>query len=219
MRRVKGGVQLMADLTSVAEFIGAGEAMAETVNNQEYMDEIIKAAHGLVEDEFNVEVAAAAAAGDQLRHMFEWGTQGINRGKSDMRPNPLSDTARLWVTTLSGHGSNQTLTYAFRPSFAMVPKPTTAETGMDQEDIRMLEDHVFTSKAMVFETGSPVTIRPQNANFLIIPYYESQRGSTMFSDADKERGFTLSKGPHTFSPGEAAGSVGRFTAFWSSTLR
>lgn len=215
-RRARMGVKLFTDFTSVAKFIGAGEAMAESVSgNSAYIDDVVRAAYKEVEHEFNVEAAAAAAAGTNIKHMFEWGTQGINRRKSNVRPNPLSERARLWHTVITGHGLNQTLTYVFKPSVAIVPKPTTGETGMDPEVINSLSDHVFWNKAEVLETGASVTIQPVDAQFLLIPYYNSQQGNIMFSENDMDRGFTLSKGPHTHSPGDTAGTTGVFTGFWT----
>lgn len=212
MNRAVGGVQIALDLDGIAKMIGAGKALAEVDKDKDYMDNLVRAAFDAADEEFNLEAAAAGATG-AIRHMFEWGTVGINRGRTNMRPNPLTERARLWNTTMNGVGLNQTIAYIFKPSLAYVPKPTKRDTGMATEVIESLERHVFNWKAMVLETGATVTIKPVNARMLLIPWYPE--GAEMFTNYDKSRGFKLSKGPHTHSPGDTGGTTGTFTAFWT----
>lgn len=207
-------LQIEADMSDVAYFIGKGLAMCESGDDADYLDDVIRAAFGTAEQEFNLQAVAMGKTG-AIKHMFEWGTVGINRHKSDIRPNPMSDQARLWETVVEGHGITKTLTFYYLPSVATVPKPTSRETGMDPSDIEMLEDHVFEWKAMVFEEGTPVTIEPINAKRLIMPFYKGVIPSTATA-ADIARGYTMGKGPYTFVPGQdvAGNFVAFFTEFW-----
>jgi len=203
-------MRLSVDLTGVAAMLGSGLAMTDTVMDKQYQDAIIDAAYHSVNETFNSEAAAYAAAGGAIRHMFEWGTVGINRKRTNKRPLPNSEAARLWTNHLQGVGLSKTLTYTFKPSLAFVPKPTKRDTGMDVETIEMLRDHVFTWKAMVMETGASVTVRPVNAKMLLMPLYDATGASTR----DRQRGYRLGRGPYTFEPG--AKVAGNFTTFWAA---
>lgn len=209
-RRLRGGITVTADFSSAIHMLAAGQALGNAGLDTQYWNDVVDVAWQTAENEFNTEAAAYASTGGRIRHMYEWGTAGINRGKTNMRPNPMSDVARLWRTHLVGSGMSRTLSYTFEPSFAIVPKPTVRDTGMDPEVIDMLKDHVFTWKARVFEGGEHVTIFPKDAQLLLIPFYNGPWASARPSDV--ERGFTMSKGPHTFAPGEQ--TQGEFTAFW-----
>jgi hypothetical protein len=214
MARGPVGIRFAVDFTSVIDSLGAGLAIGEISKDQSYLDAIVDAAWGEAEHQFNIEAASYAATG-HIKHMYEWGTAGINRGRSNMRPNPLSERARLWQTTNNGHGLNRVLAYHFKPSLAYVPKPTKRDTGMDPAIIEQLQWHVFTWKASVLETGAEVTIMPKGENNLLIPYYpEADPG--LFSPYDRRRGYTISKGPHTHSPGETGGTVGTFQTYWTA---
>jgi hypothetical protein len=180
--------------------------------NKDYQDSLIKTAFNTAVLEFNTEAAAYAAAGGNIKHMYEWGTAGINRGATNARPNPMSDRARLWEPIMTGKGFNRTLDFFYKPSLAYVPKPTSGETGMDPDVIASMRDHVFRQKAMVFESGITVTIRPQEAQFLLMPKYANVDTSQWRSN-DIERGYALVPGPNKLRPG--ARTVGQFTAYWT----
>lgn len=209
-RRLRSGIEFKADFSSAIQMLGAGMALGAAGSDRSYFDDIIKAAWHMAENEFNLEAAAYASAGGRIRHMYEWGTLGINTGRTNMRPDPMSDRARLWTTHLTGSGMARVLSYTFDPSIAYVPKPTVRDTGMDPEVIDMLKDHVFTWKARVFESGETVTIFPTEAKMLLIPFYNGPPPGT--PPKDVERGYRMSMGPHTFSPGEQ--TQGEFSAFW-----
>lgn len=212
-------VQFFLDTTQLEQWLGKGEAMVGFDKNKVYSTALFDAAFAGAELEFNREAAAYAAAGGGIKHMYEWGTAGINRGKSDIRPNPLSSRARLWGTKLKGTGMSRSYGYSFQPSVAIVPKPTAAETGMSQDVISELKDHVFWNKAQVFELGETVSISPDHEStgtqgpFLIMPFYKGHVPPNARAN-DIKRGYTLSKGPNVFEPG--AGVQGNFTSFWTT---
>lgn len=213
MRRAKTGLTFYVDMDSAAQTIGAALAMTEMVEKDNaYIDAILKNAWQETEKIFNAEAATFAAAGGGIRHMYEWGTAGINRGRTNMRPQPEEERARLWKTALIGSGWRQTLSYTFKPSMAFVPKPTKRDTGMSTEVIEMLNpEHIFEWKAAVLETGAMVTIMPQEAEFLLIPNYGGE--TTGWKPSEIARGYKLTKGPVRFAPGRNV--HGNFTAYWS----
>ena len=211
VKRGQGRYSFMVDFTALETALGGIQALEETVQEQRYLDDLLEAAFNDTEEAFNAEAAAFALAGGAIKHMYEWGTAGINRGRSSVRPNPMSPTARLWATNLTGHGLDRVYSYYFRPSLAVVPKPTVRDTGMSAEAISNLRDHVFWNKAQVFETGQAVRIVPVQAKFLIQPFYKGNIPSNA-RGADIKRGYTVSKGPNVFRPGAAV--AGNFTNFW-----
>jgi len=206
-----GELFLQADFSGVIEAMAAGQALAFSVKDKAYLNAIVDFAYGVADEEFNVEAAAYAAATGNISHMYEWGTVGINKGKTNMRPLPQSPRARLWETFAAGSGLDRTLTYIFKPSLAYVPKPTQAATGMDPAVIKKMRDHVFKWKAEAFEEGRTVTVNRKKAKWLLIPAYEQNRPYMRKSDV--KRGYTLAKGPITSSPGESH-YYGNFTEFW-----
>ncbi len=212
-KRAKASMQFYADFKPIEEALGAAQAMYDAASEDDYLDDLVKVAWNIANEDFNQQAAAYAVAGGNIRHMFEWGTLGINRHRTNMRPNPMSENARLWKPLMVGKGLNQQLDYVFKPSVAFVPKPTKGETGMDLDTIAMLRDHVFYNKAMVMESGMTVTIRPVEAEFLLLPMYKGVIPPNA-RPHDIKRGYTLSKGPLTLRPG--ARSVGQFNAFWGA---
>ena len=212
VRRSPAPVTFYADFSPVAKFIGAGLAMTDLVSDRSpYLDLTIDNAFDVANETFNLEAASVAATGaTNIKHMFEWGTSGINRGKSNARPAPTSERARLWKTTIIGVGKSKKVQYVFKPSLATVPKPTNRDTGMSTDVIQSMRTHVFHSKAMVMETGLWVDISPKNAKFLLIPYFE---GATGFRPHDKKRGYILSHGPIQAQPGRNV--KGNFTQYWT----
>ncbi len=208
------GLTFAIDMEEILEVLATGDALEKSLKDKKYQDSLIDAAFEKTDERFNVEAAAMGSAGT-ISHMFEWGTLGINRGRSNMRPNPLSASARLWHTFTEGSGFNRTLWYAYRPSLANVPKPTSRDTGMSSETIAKMKDHVFKWKAEVMEEGQQVTIkRKANTKFLLIPATESNR--LWMRPNDVKRGYTLSQGPITVRPGynKFAGSFTKFFLTW-----
>jgi hypothetical protein len=201
---------LQADFSGVIELIAAGNAMTGSIKDKRYLDLVTDVAWGLADREFNREAAAYAAAGGGIKHMFEWGTLGINRGRSSMRPDPLSPNARLWETFATGHGLDRYMTFVFKPSVATVPKPTASETGMDPEVINQMRDQVFRWKAKVFELGETVTIAPKRSKFLLIPAYPQNR--PYMRPNDVKRGYMLLQRPIQAQPGRNV--AGNFESYW-----
>jgi len=209
----KQGIQFFVDFEQIATVIGAIEEAAVVADTDRYIGKLINAAHTRVAAEFDGEVIAAAMASDKLHHMFEWGTQGINRGRTTVRLSPNSEAAKLWENTLTGTGKNKGVSFRFKPSKVPVPLPTTTQTGISQRYLSKLNGkHIFWNKAAVMESGTPVHIAPKNGGRLFIPL-GSFNGPNI-RPYDKKRGFIMTKGPVITVPG---GSVaGTFTAFWEA---
>lgn len=212
----KTGLKIDVDLREMAEFLGAALAVSDIDVNSEYVDNVLNVAIGEADDLFNQLAASAAMSGARISHMYEWGTIGINdRGETNMYQDPMDRRARLWTNIVTGRGGNKMLSIKFEKSVATVPKPDSETTGMSEDVIASLKDHVFVWKALVLESGQNVTIkRKPGTKKLLIPYYP--QGDAMFSNYDKDRGFTLRNGPITHSPGETGGNAGQFLKFWES---
>lgn len=206
------GVTFAISMDEVLEMLAAGHALTESMKDPNYLDAVVDEAFEIADNTFNVHAAAYGASG-AIKHMYEWGTVGINRGRSNVRMSPTNPNARLWNNFSEGKGLDRTVWFAYRPSVANVPKPTTGETGMSSEVIRKMRDHVFRWKAEVMEEGHDVTIAPRKAKFLLIPAYAENR--PYMRPHDIKRGYALLQRPVTMSPG-ASKSYGNFTAFWTS---
>jgi hypothetical protein len=204
------GIVFEISIDEVAEAIGAGLALSHAPNDMVYIDSVVDEAFARADAEFNVQAAALGETG-AISHMYEWGTVGINRGRSNMRPNPMSESARLWHNFSEGAGLDRSIFFTYRPSVAFVPKPTAGETGMSSATINKMRDAVFRWKAEVMEEGEEVTISPRR-KFLLIPAYEENR--EYMRPHDIKRGYTLTQHPVTLNPGINHYS-GNFTKFWT----
>lgn len=204
-------VEFMADFSPLVDSIGTFEGMAESVKNPAYMDELLQVAHGVAVNEFHVMAAAQAATGS-IAHMYEWGTQGINRGRSSGRPNPMDPRARLWVDTFVTGGLNGVVGFEFRQSVGKVPKPTMTGSGMSKAVIDKMSDHVFRWKARVMEMGETVHIVPKNAKMLLIPMRNGMVPIDQNDIVRASRGYVMAKGPITAQPGRNV--AGNFSQFW-----
>jgi hypothetical protein len=204
-------VEFAADFSPLVDSIGTFEGMAESIKSPVYTDELLRVAHGVAEKEFNVMAAAQAATGS-IAHMYEWGTQGINRGRSNMRPNPMDPRARLWTDVFIPSGLGGTLAFEFKPSIGIVPKPTTAATGISKDVIKKMSDHVFHWKARVMEMGETVTIVPKQAKMLMIPIRNGMTPTSEDYQSRNARGYVMTKGPVTAQPGRNV--AGNFSQFW-----
>lgn len=204
------GMSFAIAIDDVLDALASGFAMSESMSDPRYIDLVVDEAFERTDETFNKAAAAYAQTG-AIDHMYEWGTVGINKGRSNIRPDPMSPAARLWTNFSEGKGLNRTVWYAYRPSVANVPKPTSKETGMSSEVIAKMRDHVFRWKAEVMEEGQDVTIAPRKAKFLLIPAYEENR--IYMRPNDIKRGYMLTKKPIYARPGAAAFS-GQFTKYW-----
>ena len=206
----EGGLSFELSIDSVLEALAAGFALSESMKDPRYIDAVVDEAFDKADEDFNLGAAAMGRAG-KISHMFEWGTIGVNKARSNVRLNPMSPAARLWTNYTEGVGLDRTLWFAYRPSVANVPKPTVADTGMSSEVISKMKDHVFRWKAEVMEEGHDVTIAPKKAKFLLIPAYKENR--PYMRPNDIKRGYTLTKGPIHMTPGDSK-FAGSFTKFW-----
>lgn len=206
-------VYFSVDLTGAIDALAAGQALVVSPKDKNYMNAVIEVAFAEADAEFNTAVDAYAMATGKIGHMYEWGTIGINKGRTNVRPKSDAPGARLWENFTTGSGMNRTLTYTFKPSLAIVPKPTRADTGMSTEVISKMRDHQFKNKAMVMEQGHEVSIAPKKAQFLLIPAYKENRA--WMRPHDVKRGYMLYQGTVRNRPGSRK-YAGNFTAFWTA---
>lgn len=201
-------INLSATLSGVIEGLAVADAYARLDENIAYWDAITGMAFDRANNSFNMQIAAAAASGTRLKHMFEWGTNGINRQATNMRPQPMEERARLWEAIFINQGpkGGATVDFEFKPSIAIVP----VSTMVPQNVRRMMRPHVFEWKARVMEEGEVVHIKRDSAQFLLIPYNPSLSG---FKPFDKKRGYTLTTKEITARPGKYV--AGSFTAYFN----
>jgi hypothetical protein len=203
-------IDFKLDLQPLTMALGAANALARVQDDKFYIDALMDAAFEELDDEFNERTAAGAVAGSGLTHMYEWGTIGVNPGKTNIRLNPNNPAARLWQTFTVGSGMDRQIGFIFRPSVANVPKPTAGKTGMSTDVIESMRDYQFTWKAQVIEEGQTITISPKR-RFLLIPAYKENRW--WMDPWDIRRGYALLTRPVTFQAGKG-GSAGHFTEWW-----
>ncbi len=204
------GLTFAINIDEVIAALAAGKALAESVHDPRYIDAIVDEAFDEADDAFNLQAEAGGRAG-YFPHMYEWGTVGINTGRTNVRLPASSPSARLWQNWTEGKGLDRTVWLAYRPSVANVPKPTAQETGMDPAIISRMRDHVFRWKARVIEEGERVEIERKRAKFLLFPAYKAAR--PYMRNHDIKRGYSLHKGPINASPGYSSLS-GNFKKFW-----
>lgn len=204
--------KVLSNLESVGDMVGALSGIADGLNEDDYVEGLIKGAHGHAANAFDVAAAATARSGF-LSHVFEFGVPGITPGPSKYA-DPTSPAARLWIHTIAGHGGRQDIGYSFRPALNRNPQPTTRSTGVPSRYLRRLSSrkYVFSQKAFVMETGQTVQIKSDRGNgFVFVPFYGEPS-----DDPRNKRGYMMwnSKrlGPITAVPGRD--SKGQFTAFW-----
>lgn len=206
----------------LAQNIGAYLGMNEGVEKRTYVAGLMEGAYESTLPAFWKE-SAALAKSKNFAHMYEYSVRGINRGDGSLI-NPTSQRARLWKDVLLGTGSRRTISFIYRDAVQRVPKHTTAETGVAQEELDKLKlnqgkRYVFQHKAEVFEEGHDVNIYPkQRDGRLFVPLLSGVRMGRV-SERDQARGFTWAKKLH-INPGEQAGATGQFSFhffnWWSS---
>lgn len=203
--------KIFTNLEALGDVIGALRGIGDGVEADEYMEGVIRQAHGHAANAFNMAAAATAKTGS-IAHMYEFSTPGITKGQA-LHPDPTSPDARLWIHTLIGHGGSMELGYSFRLARERNPRPTTADTGVASKYIAKLSrrKYVFWNKAMVMETGRPVEIKAHNSDFLFVPFYGEPPTNPLYN-----RGYLMwdstRLGPLIAHPG--AQTKGNFTAFW-----
>lgn len=221
-RATGAGMRWDINLGEVAQMVGSIYGVTETVKTSYYIDALMRYAHSEAAQQFNRDIAAQAIATQMFNHMYEWGTAGINKGRTTRRMNPLSPEAMLWEHRLSGGRSrSKGIDWKFRASKVPVPQPTTAKTKVAREHLDRLSGrkHIFFWKAPIIEYGMKVKLRPKYANAIFVPFYGKPR-SPHLSPEDRKRGFIFHKGPLTNVPGhgtiQGRDLAGNFTAFWES---
>lgn len=200
-------VEIQADFSDLAKFIGSAEGWSETVATPYYMSDLLRSAHGIAAKAFDAETAAVATAGNGLGHMYEWGTAGINPAKDTPTLNPTSRAAKLWAHKLDGNGMNRKIDFVFRPS--VVPVPLPVDTGTANEVQKPKHRFTFAARPWITEYGVPVVIKPKYSKVLFIPHYGMDGG---VDERANIRGYTITPYAVTVTPG--ATNAGNFTRHW-----
>lgn len=132
-------VNLTAFDTGSADMVGAYRELVKEFGLSKMPQYLGEAIHRIGDRRFNNHIADA---GDEFKHMFEWGTKG------------RSAPARLWKTVYEPQ--TKLMTYVFLPSRRLVPKT--------DEFVKFR--HTFEAKAAVMEEAPIVEIAPRQAQFL-----------------------------------------------------
>ncbi len=197
-------IKMMVDMSEVNKLIGAGLAVGGLTDRSRYVKTVINGAVPIALEEFDTRVTAFALASGGMKHMFEWGTLGINRGRSNKRPSPNSENARLWDSYMMTPKGQTIVSFRYKDSIADVPKPTKRDTGIDTDILKKLKTHKFPKKAMVLELGIPVVIKPKPGNKIKILFVPNTWKG--------EKGFTIYK--RNTQPNISADTKGTFTIYW-----
>lgn len=188
----KGMVQFQIDMTDMNNMIGLVFATEKLGTGSRYLKSLIMTSFHTADEEFNREITATALASGRYRHMYEWGTTGINEAGDTTRNKPDSEAARLWKTYMTQGTKYNNINFVYKPSSAVVPKPDFARNKIPAAITNKLSDHVFWNKAKVMETGMTVRVARKNAKALFIPLAYSGR-----------TGFMLRTGPTHPTPGSS----------------
>lgn len=208
-------MEISVDLEPTLYAIGAMQAFSRSLNDKVYIDALFDEAFEKADAAFDKHADAVARTG-AISHMYEWGTVGVNKGRSNMRLAPENPKAKLWSNFSVGSGLNRSIAWVYRPSVATVPKPTSAETGMSAEVISLLRPQYFTWKAEVMEENRTVTISPQEAKFLLLPATKENRARfDGWRPNDLKRGYMLTQKTIESQPGKNA-YYGSFTGIWDA---
>lgn len=203
--------KVLSNLEAIGDLVGALAGIDSAVDDESYMEGLIKSAHGKAATAFDIAAAATAKTG-RFTHVYEYGVMGITRGQPRFAE-PTDPRARLYVHRLVGHGGEQDIEYTFRPATQPNPRPTPEDTGVDSKYLSKLSDrqYFFYNKAYVMETGRVVEIKPKNGNFLFVPFYGEPPRNML-----NTRGYMMwdarRHGPLYNRPGKS--TKGEFTQFW-----
>lgn len=206
-------IKFEVNLDALSEIIGAAMGVTEAVDESTYLSGLIEAAHYAASIEFD-QAAAATASGGRLTHMFEYGVPGITRGPARF-PDPTSESARLWMHTMTGFGQDKEISFAFRPALAPNPRPTTRDTGVPSRYLRKLSrrKYVFREKAIITELGETVRLRPKNGNLLFVPFYGDESDNPTNTKGFMMYPYAPNNKPIEVMPGRS--QAGSFTKFWT----
>lgn len=214
------GMHWDINLGEIAQLVGTIYGAEKATRTNVYIDHLMRAAHAEATEQFNRDLAAQAIATQRFNHMYEWGTVGINKGRTSRRLDPMSQDARLWTHRLTG-GRSKTkgIDWSFRASKVPVPQPTTQKTKVSKTHLDKLSGrkHIFYWKAPIIEAGMKVKLRPKYADAIFVPFYGQPRSPNL-GLATRKRGYLFSKAPLTNVPGhgtiQGRDLVGNFSAFW-----
>ncbi len=203
-------IDLQADWGALAEVIGTVKGATKVLNDDKFMDLLLTRAHAEASVQFDGDAAAYAAATGTLGHMYEWGTAGINTGRTTRRMDPLSEGAKLWRHSLTGTGTVKEAGFTFQPSVVPIPKPTVKATGVPRATLQMLRGgpYVFAAKAAIMESGTTVTIKPRGDNMLFLPFGPDGPRNPKYAG----KTYIWVKGPIYSQPGKTY--AGNFSKFW-----
>lgn len=203
--------KVLSNLESIGDIVGALAGISQGMDEDIYMEGLIKSAHGHAATAFDMAAAATAKTGT-MSHVYEYGVMGVTRGAPRFA-DPTALNARLYYHRLVGHGGTQDIEYSFRPAKQPNPKPTPESTGVDSMYLSKLSNrqYFFYNKAYVMESGQVVSIKPKNGNFLFVPFYGDAS-----QDPTNTRGYMMwdsrRMGPLQSRPGRS--TKGDFTKFW-----
>jgi hypothetical protein len=180
-----------------------------TFNSEKHLTSATKAAFTIMDDAFGRETDAMARVNrDNFMHVYDWGDD------VDPKANVGHFGSRLFITRMSGRGGNRTIFWNWLPSHNEVPI-VAANYPEGFEVSKLNHHHVFEWKAPVMEYGQDVNVRTKNSNLLVIPFPASYSGlGPGTSHSDGTRSVLMTKQPYTFNPGQRAGVVGNFTAWF-----
>lgn len=149
-------VRMSADVTGLFEAMGVIDGITRSLESNAFADAILNEAIGEMKIRFMTNFAAMSISNPQkYHHVWEWGQIGSNP---------------LFFLHRSGRGKEKSVGFGFRQSLKAVPKPDPQTTGIDREHIAKLKSRaIFRFKAIIMETGTEVTIRPNRANVLFVP--------------------------------------------------
>lgn len=203
-------IDLQADWGQLAEVIGTVKGATKVLDDSKFMDLLLTRAHAQASIQFDGDAAAYAAATGTLGHMYEWGTAGINIGRTTRRMDPLAKEAKLWSHVLTGTGTTKEASFKFQPSVVPIPKPTVKATGVPRATLQLLKGgpYVFAGKAAIMESGTTVTIRPRGSNMLFLPFGPEGPRSPKYAG----KTHIWVKGPIYSQPGK--NYAGNFSKFW-----
>lgn len=212
------GATVVTNLDALGKVIGAVNGL-EGLNEDLYMNSIIKIAHKKAANAFDIAAAATAAAQGNMSHMYEYGVPGITRGPARFTSGSQK-AAHLYVHTLDQRHEGSTINYVFRPAEIPNPRWTTKDTGVPSRFLKKLSNkkYLFKNRAFVTETGRSVNIAPKDGGkYLFIPFGPGVAPKNPDSPTAKY-GFTYynyeTKGPLKVKPGRT--NVGAFSKFWTA---
>lgn len=219
------GGKVVSNLEQLAEGIGSYLGMMEGLKQRDYMDDLLRSAHAKVSVDFNRAAMTAAMGGANFKHMYEYGTVGINDSGLANYASGMNKNARLWENVITGGGGRKTISFTFLPSKKNVPPHDFEELGIDPSTAPPLKvdtgerKYKWPSKAAVIESGADVKVKPRWSKMVFVPIKTEGMPARYFGDPD--RGYVWTKEGHTYSPGESSGGTGKFTTFfttwWSTT--